>query len=209
MYTLKEERELELITRGLSYDGNAKHWVINYPCVKNPINFPNNVSVALARLNATEKHLTKLGTKYCKIYQSQIEDMINRTIALKLSQRKLMVYDTPIFCIPHMEVIELGSTSTPMLNALAKYLGHELNEYLAEAPHISNSLLVVLLRFRENAIGLTCDISKMYNSIRMSTFVLMDVPFGNCPSGANAINVLKFAAQKFIEKFHIACHQNR
>lgn len=65
------------------------------------------------------------------------------------------------------------SVSTPLrivFNSSAKYLGHTLNEYWAKGPDVLNNLLGVLLRFREDHIGLTCDISKIYNSVRMSVF---------------------------------------
>lgn len=82
-YSLKEERELMQITNGLSFDVAEGRWVVSYPWVKNPNLLPNNVSLAIARLIATEKRLSKLGHDHCRAYQNQIEDMIVRGVARK------------------------------------------------------------------------------------------------------------------------------
>lgn len=47
-HTMEEERELNLIERGLSYDDGNKTWVASYPWVKDPFKLPNNFKSALA-----------------------------------------------------------------------------------------------------------------------------------------------------------------
>lgn len=91
--------------------------------------------------------------------------MLQRGVAQKLSQKDLMTYDKTVFYIPHTEVMKPESVSTPLrivFDASAKFLGHSLNECLAKGPDVLNSLLGILLRFREESIGLTCDISKLW-----------------------------------------------
>lgn len=77
-FSLREEREMELIMKGLQYDDDAKQWTVCYPWVKDPSSLPNNVSSAIARLNASERKLLKFGTDYCEAYQAQIEDKVER-----------------------------------------------------------------------------------------------------------------------------------
>ena len=52
-----------------------------------------------------------------------------------------------------------------VFNSSANYKGHVLNDYWAKGPDMINSLLGVLLRFRENEIAVVGDIRKMYHSI--------------------------------------------
>ena len=85
--SLKEERELALITKGLVFDPANSRWVVSYPWLKDPALLPNNVRLAISRLAATEKRLNKLGPDYCKAYQSQIEDMVARRVAIISYQR--------------------------------------------------------------------------------------------------------------------------
>ena len=51
-----------------------------------------------------------------------------------------------------------------------KYKGHSLNSYWAKGPDAYvNNLLAVLLKFRENSVGIVGDIKKMYNSVYIKT----------------------------------------
>ena len=45
-------------------------------------------------------------------------------------------------------------------------MGHVLNEYWAKGPDLLNSLLGMLIRFRENEIAFISDIWKMYDTVR-------------------------------------------
>ena len=116
--------------------------------MKDSSNLTNNVSSAIARLNASEKKLLKLGTNHCEAYQAQIDDMVKRGVARRLSQREITQYKDSVFYIPHAGVLKPDSVSTPLrivFNSSAKYLGHTLNEYWAKGPDVLNSLLGVLL----------------------------------------------------------------
>ena len=212
--SLKEERELALITKGLVFDTANSRWVVSYPWLKDPSLLPNNVRLAISRLAATEKRLNKLGPDYCKAYQSQIEDMVARRVARKLSDNEIYGYEGPIFYIPHTEVLKPDSSSTPLrivFNSSAKYMNISLNEMWAKGPDVLNSLLGILLRFREDKVAFICDLAKMYNTIFMSPldqhchhflwrdlniqskpnhYVLTCVPFGDKPSGTIAMLAL-------------------
>ena len=51
-------------------------------------------------------------------------------------------------------------------NGSHSHKGHSLNSYWAKGPDgYMNNLLSVLLKFRENRIGIVGDIKKMYNSV--------------------------------------------
>ena len=104
-YTLGNERELNLIERGLSYD-EGKKWVAAYPWIKDPFKLPNNVKTALARLKSTEKRLHRFGDEYSKEHQRAIEDMINRGVAVKLTKQDIVKYDGPSHYIPHYEILK-------------------------------------------------------------------------------------------------------
>lgn len=123
-------------------------------------------------------------------------------------------------------MLKPASSSTPLrivFNSSAKYMNVSLNEMWAKGPDILNSLLGVLLRFREDVVAFTCDLAKMYNTIAMSPFdqhchrflwrdlniihnapdhyVLTCVPFGDKPSGTIAMLALKFTAEMSRDKY--------
>ena len=58
-YSIKEERELELIDKNLEYDCQDGRWMAEYPWIKNPSALPDNRRVAVATLISMEKNLIK------------------------------------------------------------------------------------------------------------------------------------------------------
>jgi hypothetical protein len=70
--------------------------------------------------------------------------------------------------ISHHAVIRPEKRSTPVrivFNNSATYEGHTLNDYWYNGPDLLNNLFGVILRFRENPIAISGDISKMYQMV--------------------------------------------
>ena len=154
------------------YNEKQKCWIASYPWIKDPSHLKNNLKVANARLRTTENRLKKLGTEYARKYQSEIEDMISRGVARKLSNEEVQDYKGPVHYIHHHEVLKPESSSTPLrivFNSSASYMGQKLNDFWAKGPDILNSLLGVLFRFRQNTVAIAGDISKMYHTVKLST----------------------------------------
>ena len=92
-YTLKGERELNLIDKGLRYEDG--HWVAKYPWIKDPNNLLDNKQAVMGMLKSTEKkHLSK-NRKHAEIYQQQIDDMIQYKVAGRLPASELEEYREP------------------------------------------------------------------------------------------------------------------
>ena len=64
-YSLKEERELKLITGGLTLCNSE--WTARYPWIRDPNELPDNRGVALAQLRSTEERLGKKKENRCLI----------------------------------------------------------------------------------------------------------------------------------------------
>ena len=218
-YTLQEERELLLIKDGLHYDSTRNKFTAHYPWIRDPKELPNNVIAAEARLRSTERRLKRMGVKHIEAYKDQMQDMVQRGIARKLSQHELADFEGPVHYLNHHEVIKPESLSTPLrivFNSSASFMGHVLNDYWAKGPDFINNLFGILLRFREEQIGLVADISKMFNAIQLADmdqhvhrflwrhmdtkkepghFVLTAVAFGDRPSGTIAMVALQEIAE--------------
>jgi hypothetical protein len=52
-----------------------------------------------------------------------------------------------------------------VFNSSASYQGHKLNDYWFKGPDLLNNLFGVVLRFRENEVAISGDISKMYHRV--------------------------------------------
>ena len=221
-YTLKEERELALIDQNLVFQGS--HWEAAYPWIKDPANLPDNRHVAFATLRALERRLERDPTK-AQVYDAQMKDMIDRGVARVIPKEEMASYKGPIHYIAHHEVLKPDSKSTPVrivFNSSANYKGHILNDYWAKGPDMMNSLLGVLLRFRENEVALVGDIRKMYHSVFTTlkdqhchrflwrgmrtgedpkTYYMKVVNMGDRPSATIATVALKKTAELGKDKF--------
>ena len=172
----------------------------------------------MAKLAATERQLRK-NADHAKVYDEQIEDMVTRNVARKLSKEELTNYTGPMHYIAHHEVLKPESKSTPVrivFNSSVNHMGHILNEYWAEGPDLLNNLLGVLICFRESKIAFIGDIKKMYHTVKTSeldqhthrflwhdmdstrepnTYIIQRVSFGDKPSGTIATLVLRKMAE--------------
>ena len=169
LYTIKEERELNLIKENLKFENNC--WVATYPWKQSPDLLPNNHAYALKALISTEKRL--LRDEYAKnMYVDQIDDMFNRNVARRLSVDEVQSYKGPVHYVTHHAVVKPESKTMPVrivFNSSHTFKGHSLNDYWAKGPNaFMNNIFGILTRFRENYVGFVGDIRKMYNSVRIS-----------------------------------------
>ena len=221
-YTIKEERELELIESGLIR--KPTHWEAKYPWIKDPKTLADNYHVAHGMLKSTEKRLMR-DKERAAVYQEQMEDMLNRGVASKLDPSEIAAYQGPVQYISHHEVINSKSSSTPVrivFNSSAKFNGLSLNDHWAKRPDLMNNMLGIILRFREGQIAMAGDIKKMYHSIHMSLldqhthrflwrnmevdrepdkYMMNRVSFGDKPAGSIATLALRKTAEEFKEQY--------
>ena len=124
---------------------------------------------AVKKLQATKRRLVK-SSEIVKAYQQQVEEMNKLKFARKLSDVEIKDYEGPVHYVSHHEVLRPEKKSTPIqivFNSSANFKGHCLNDYWMKGPGLLNSLFGVILRFRENAVAISGDISKMYHTILM------------------------------------------
>ena len=216
-YTIKEERELRLIENGLERKSN--HWQATYPWKRSPEDLPDNKVCALGMLKSTERRLAK-SEQHQTLHEEQISNMISRRVVRKLTDQEIRNYNGPVHYLSHHEILKPDSQSTPcriVLNSSACFNGHILNDYWAKGPDLLNNLLGILIRFREHAVAITGDISKMYHSVHISLldqhthrflwrnmdntrdpdmYMMQKVSFGDKP----AVNIAAVALRKTAEE---------
>ena len=169
-YSFKEEQELSMIRNNLSYDDVHQCWVTSYPWLIDPKQLPDNYNLALATLQSTERSLSRdpvWADKYC----AQIQDMLNRKVARKLTPHEVSSWNGPSYYISHLAVHNPNSKSTPIrivFNSSQLCKGISLNSSLAKGPdNYINNLMGLLLRWREEEIAFVGDIKKMFNSVHL------------------------------------------
>lgn len=169
-YSFVEEKELQLIRQNLQYDAEKQCWTTTYPWLTDPSELPDNYKSALATLCSTERGLRK-DPRWAEVYSGQIQDMVDRKVARKLTSEEIATWQGPHFYISHLAVQNPKSTSTPVrivFNSSQVVQGVSLNSCLAKGPDAYiNNVLGVILCWRQGNIALVADIRKMYNSIHI------------------------------------------
>ena len=215
--SIKDERELRLIEKNIEFVND--HWEAGYPWIKDPELLLDNRFTAEAILKSTEKRLLNK-PELAKAYVAQMEDMVNRGVAVKLTEPELSQYNGPKHYLSHHEVINEEKLSTPLrivFNASANYKGQVLNDFWAKGPDLLNNPLGIVMRFREEAHAIVGDIKKMYHSVKLKpgldwhthrflwrdldltkppeTYVLTSPSFGDRPAGTIATVALQETAK--------------
>lgn len=148
-YSFKEEQEMKMIQENLEYDDVNQRWITSYLWLVEPSTLPNNYGTALATLRNTERTLSK-DEQWAETYQKQMEDMVDRGVATKLSQEELQEWSGPTYYISHLAVVNQRSHSTPVrivFNSSQVCKGTSLNACLAKGPDCyMNNLMGILLR---------------------------------------------------------------
>ena len=166
--TIRDKKELQLIERGLKYDSGIKRWIASYPWIRDARELPNNYIAAFGHLKALERRLLKMPKGCASMYSQQMDDLLQRNFARKLTDQEMAQYHGPVYYLPHHGIYKATSASTPLrivCNSSATFKGNRINDFWAKGPDVLNSLLGVLLRFREERVAIQGDISKMYNSV--------------------------------------------
>ena len=167
--------------------------------------------------------------EHARQYGQQICEMISRNACRKVSKSELESYKGPIYYIAHHAVFKPESKSTPcriVFNSSANIKGHVLNDYYCKGPDMLNTLIGILIRFRENYIAIVGDVSKMFHSIKIplqdqmthlflwrnletnrepDTYAMTAVNMGDRPSATIAITALKKTAEMSETEYPIAC----
>ena len=223
--SFKEEQERHMIRSGLKYDEQNKFWITSYPWLKNPETLPDNYNAALKTLQGTEKSLRK-DPQWAKTYAEQIADMKERGVVRKLDEEEIKKWSQPCYYISHLAVSNPKSQSTPVrmvFNSAQVYKGVSLNSYLAKGPDsYRNTLLGILLRWREEAIPIVGDIRKMFHQVRMEfleqhchrflwrdmdsarepdVYAILRVTMGDRPAPAIATEALFKTAEMFRDEY--------
>ena len=160
-----EQLEKKIIENSCERVGNQ--WMVGYPWKKDRNLLPDNRSLALKTLETTERRLMK-DPNSANEYDKQIKEMTELNFARKLSEEEIKNHEDPVHYIAHHKVVRPEKKSTPVrivFNSSASYECHKLNDYWLKGPDVLNNLFGVVLRFRENEVAISSDISKMYHRV--------------------------------------------
>ncbi|XP_038055961.1 uncharacterized protein LOC119727951 [Patiria miniata] len=139
------------------------HFVMPLPFKEAEPKLPNNKIQALQRLKQLKGRFKK-NPQYHSEYNAFMNNIIKSGYAQKVPDSELDVSDDCVWYIPHHGVYRPKKPEKirVVFDCSAKFEGKSLNDYLLQGPDLTNTLVGVLCRFRQQPIAFMCDIEQMF-----------------------------------------------
>ena len=158
----KQLAELDVITEKTQLkDG---HIWCDYPYKKDPACLPFNRGAALKVEEKVERDLMRDGL--IEVYNEQVQSMLDRGTAVKLSKQEIDDWAGPAHYITHHPVLKDSVTTPVRLVSNSSFGSPSLNSILMKGPNSLNSMLDIMLRWRCWDVALQYDLAKAYPTMR-------------------------------------------
>ena len=145
------------------------HYELSLPWKKFPPELPNNRPVAEHRLALLKKRFTKDPELFLK-YSESMDNLLEKGYAIKVLEEPLKASDDKIlWYLPHHPVFNSNKPGKlrVVFDCAATYHGVSLNDQLLQEPDLTNSIVGVLTRFRQESIALMADIEAMFHQVNV------------------------------------------
>ena len=141
------------------------HFQVALPWRKDPPDLLNNKMMAEKRLHSLKNRLTK-DTELFARYTKAMQDYIDEGHAQKVPKEELNK-EGKIWYLPHHPVTHRLKPDKMRIvfDCAAKFNGESLNHHLLTGPDLTNSLIGVLIRFRQEPIAVVADIRAMFYQV--------------------------------------------
>ena len=145
------------------------HYQISLPFKDREASVPNNKSQALQRANWLKKKLER-DPRLSEDYKTFMADIVAKGYARKVPLEQMNLQNGKVWYIPHHGVYHPHKPGKirVVFDCSAKFNGVSLNSMLYKGPDLTNSLIGVLTRFRQDRIAVTADIQSMFYQVRVS-----------------------------------------
>ncbi|XP_067047856.1 uncharacterized protein [Acropora muricata] len=164
--SLDDKRALEIMeSSAVLKEG---HYEIALPWRYSPSSLPNNRVLAEHRLKLLRRRLAKDPDLFQK-YSSFIDNLLDKDYARKVPDHQVNESGKAAWFLPHHPVFHPKKPEKVrvVFDCAAKYRGVSLNNVLLPGPDMTNSLVGVLTRFRQERIAVMADIECMYYQVRV------------------------------------------
>ena len=107
--------------------------------------------------------------KFRKDYKSFVAEIVEKSYARKVPTEKLNRKNRRVWYLPHHEIYHPKKPNKirVVFNCSAEYQGTSLNKQLYQGPDLMNSLLRMLLQFRQERVAYMTDVEAMFHQVRV------------------------------------------
>ena len=140
------------------------HYEVNLP-IKSNIELPDNRSQAYYCFKSLERKFDT-NESLQSDYKQFMQMMVDNNYIEKVPTNE--VNDSGWYLTHHAVYHKQKNKIRVVFNCSLKYKGVCLNDFLHQGPDMNNSLLGVLIRFRQNKVAVMGDIAKMFYQVNVS-----------------------------------------
>ncbi|KAK3704924.1 hypothetical protein QZH41_016749 [Actinostola sp. cb2023] len=165
--TSKEDRKFLEIAEKSIHQCDDGHYELPLPLKDSDVRFPNNRQLALHRLNYLKNKFNRKSS-YQDDYVKFMTKVIDSGFAEKVEPVKSETMR--VWYIPHHGVYHPKKPNKirVVFDCAAQYKNESLNKHLLQGPDLTNSLVGVLHRFRQEPVAFTCDIEGMFHQVKVN-----------------------------------------
>ena len=159
-----DQRALDIMTKSAKLSDG--HYEIGLPWRNDPPCLQNNRPQAESRLQMLKKRLQKDAVLREK-YKDFMADLLHKRYARKVTNEEQLQREK--WYLPHHPVFhpQKPDKVRVVFDCSAKYRGSSLNDQLLQGPDLTNTLVGVLTRFREEPVAFMSDIEAMFYQVRV------------------------------------------
>ncbi|XP_028395685.1 uncharacterized protein LOC114519713 [Dendronephthya gigantea] len=167
-YSYEDKLFLKKVENGVRY--NEGHYEIPLPFRTENIEMPNNKMQAIKRAEWQKKKMLK-NEKYREDYKTFMEDVIAKGYAERIPAESPLPENGKVWYIPHHGVYHPKKPEKirVVFDCSSRFQGTSINDQLLSGPNLTNTLVGVLTRFRQEPIGFMGDIEAMFYQVRVPT----------------------------------------
>ena len=140
------------------------HYEMPLPFRQDKLELPSNRKTAETRLHQLKRRFAR-DPKYKKDYVSFMNDMIKAGCAERAPKKSAKSWYIPHHGVYHPK--KSGKIRV-VFDCSAEFEGQSLNRQLLQGPDLTNSLLGVLCRFRQEPVAFACDIEGMFHQVKVN-----------------------------------------
>ena len=196
--TMSQEDKLWQLQIERSIQLKETNYEIALPFKSKNVHLPNNRTMAERRIIGLKRRLDKDPALH-KRYTQYMTELIERGHAVPVSADS-HAEEGKKWYLPHHSVQHPAKPrkTRVVFDASAKYFGTSLNDQLLQGPNLANTLIGVLIRFREEKVAFMADIQEMFYQVQVPERDINFFRFLWWPGGDTSKDLEEFAMKKHI-----------
>ena len=165
--SVNDQKAMKIMEDSLTFaDG---HYQMAIPWKDETPSLPNNRSMAESRLGHLKRKLSRDSTMRIK-YTCFIDDLLIKGYARKIPDKPDKDVSSISWYLPHHNVVNPKKPDKVrvVFDCAAKFNGESLNNNVLQGPDLTNSLVGVLCRFRQENVAIVADVEAIYHQVSVN-----------------------------------------